>query len=121
MVRDRLAESDCDNGWLLDGFPRTTGQAEDLDSLLRDEGTPLDLVLELSVPEELLIERLLGRGRSDDARETIHERFLQFEAQTRPVLDHYQKQGRLHSICGTGTPDEVFGRILAAISEHASG
>lgn len=115
LVGERLAQPDCRNGYLFDGFPRTLGQAKSLDQFLAERNTPLDLVLELRVPEELLFERLAGRARADDAPSIIRARLKSFRDQTQPLLDYYQAANRLAVIDGCGTTDEVFDRIQAAI------
>jgi adenylate kinase len=115
IVADRLAEPDCASGCLFDGFPRTEPQAEELDQMLAQRHMPIDLVLALQVSEDQLIDRLLSRGRMDDNRETIRERFRQYNDLTEPLLDYYRRRGILRMIDGEGTPDEVFERILKAI------
>ena len=115
IVVDRLTGKDCSRGCLFDGFPRTVPQAEALDRMLAEREMPLDLVLALEVPEEQLIERLVDRGRPDDDRETIAERFRQYNALTQPVLDYYRRRGILRRIDGDAPPDEVFGRVRGAV------
>ena len=115
MVGQRLQQPDCARGCLFDGFPRTLGQAESLDEYLGDRDTPLDLVLALDVPENVLIERLMGRGRGDDNLDAIQTRFNDYQTITRPLLDYYERRGLLHIIDGTGTPEKVFDRIKAVI------
>lgn len=104
---------------LLDGFPRTTVQAEALDELLASFGARIDAAIELVVPESELIRRLLGRaaaeGRSDDNEDTIRTRMQVYLAQTRPLLDYYAAQGKLRSVDGIGTTDEVFDRVTEAL------
>ena len=90
IVVDRLAEPDCRARLPVRRLPRTVPQAEALDRLLAERRMPLDLVLALDVPEPLLIERLLARGRPDDDRETIRERFRQYNRLTEPLLDYYR-------------------------------
>src|SRR5690606_21590923 len=89
---------------LLDGFPRTTGQAEALDELLSSFGVAIDAAVELVVDEEELVRRLLSRseqeGRSDDNEETIRTRMAVYQEQTAPLLDYYERQGKLHSVDG---------------------
>jgi adenylate kinase len=111
IVSDRLGHKDCSSGCLFDGFPRTVPQAETLDHMLARKKMPLDLVLALEVPEDQLIDRLLARGRADDNREIICERFRQYNSLTEPLLDYYRRRGMLRTIDGKGTPDEVFERI----------
>jgi adenylate kinase len=117
IVVDRLARRDRDHGYLFDGFPRTLPQAKALDETLKAHGMPLDLVLSLTVPEEKLVERLLARGRMDDNRETIGERFRQYNRLTEPLLDYYRESGLLRSIDGEGAPEEVFSRIKNAVDD----
>jgi adenylate kinase len=115
IVADRLGQKDCARGCLFDGFPRTVPQAEALDQLLSRRNMPVDLVLALDVPEEQLIDRLLGRGRMDDNRDTIRERFRQYNGLTEPLLGYYRGRGILQRIDGSGTPDEVFARIRRVV------
>jgi adenylate kinase len=115
IVADRLADQDCARGCLFVGFPRTVPQATALDKMLADKCMPLDLVLALDVPEEKLIDRLVARGRADDDRDTIRERFRQYNRLTEPLIEYYRGRGLLCQIDGEGTPDEVFSRIQGAI------
>ncbi len=117
LIRDRLREADCRGGYLLDGFPRTIAQAEALDAMLAAEKTPLDLVLELRVPEAALFERLAGRGRADDTPEVIRQRLVAYRRQTEPLLEYYGAKGLLKSIDGLGTMDEVFARACAVLDQ----
>jgi adenylate kinase len=111
IVRQRLQEPDCQKGYLLDGFPRTIAQAEALDAMLESEGTPLDAVLELRVPEEELKKRLAGRGRADDQPEVIAQRLVAYRQQTAPLLEYYENKGLLRPIDGVGSVDDIFQRI----------
>ncbi len=115
VVADRLGHRDCARGCLFDGFPRTVPQAKALDEMLAARKTPLDLVLALDVTPERLVDRLLARGRMDDNRETIEERFRQYDQLTEPLLDYYRQRGVLQMIDGEGTPDEVFDRTQRAL------
>lgn len=119
IIKERLAEPDCQGGYLLDGFPRTIAQAEALDKMLADKGTPLDVVLELKVPEEELFKRLAGRGRADDTPEVIKQRLVAYRDQTSPLLDYYGKAGLLKSIDGLGTVEEIFDRVQAILDPMA--
>lgn len=116
MVTKRLAEDDCDNGFVLDGFPRTVGQAEALDEWLESAGTPLDAALFFEIDEEELFRRLAGRSaalhRSDDREQTIRHRLEVFAAKTRPLVDHYKRRGLLLPVDSIGHVEEVTKRIL---------
>lgn len=125
VVRKRLPEVEEGVGALLDGFPRTVRQAEALDSMLRAEGHKVNFVIALDVPEQVLIDRLLHRaqleGRTDDNRETIAERMREYHGRTEAVLNHYRKQGvPIHTVDGTGTPEEVFELIRKALAGISS-
>ncbi len=115
IIAERLKASDCQQGYLLDGFPRTIAQAEALDAMLTEKKTPLDVVLELQVPEEELFRRLAGRGRADDNPEVIRQRLTAYRQQTAPLLDYYRRRGLLKSIDGLGTVEEIFERSRAAL------
>jgi adenylate kinase len=119
LVRERTALPDARNGFLLDGFPRTIEQAEALDRILEGNGTSLDGVIELLVPEGMLAERLLGRsaleGRSDDRRETVAERLRVYREKTAPLIEHYRGLGLLLDVDGSGSVEEVSGRIDRAL------
>jgi adenylate kinase len=117
MIGQRLDQDDCRSGYLLDGFPRTIGQAEALDEFLNERGTPLSAVLQLDVDTEELIKRLMLRGREDDKPEVIRERLKQYARQTAPLSDYYRRRGLLQPIDGGGRPEEVFDRIKAAVDE----
>lgn len=118
IVEERLLMPDCDKGCLLDGFPRTVGQARQLDGYLKKIGTPLDLVLELTVGEDELKRRLLERGRADDKLATILHRMRVYRTQTKPLLDYFRAQRLLETIDGSGTPDVVFERIKLRLAER---
>jgi adenylate kinase len=113
MVRDRLTNDDAAKGFMLDGFPRTRAQATALADLLTDRGEQLDAVVEFQVPEEELVKRLLGRGRSDDTEDVIRNRQQVYREETAPLLEYYAD--RLVSIDATGSVDEITERVLAAL------
>ena len=115
IIAERLGQDDCQTGYLLDGFPRTIAQAEALDKMLAEKGTPLDAVLELQVPEEELFRRLAGRGRADDTPEVIRQRLEAYRKQTEPLLAYYGQRGSLESIDGLGTVDEIFDRAKVVL------
>lgn len=110
MLRERLADSDAARGFILDGFPRTVGQAETLDDLLAVRGLTLDAVLELVVPDDVLVQRMLARGRSDDTEDVVRRRLEVYTQATAPILDHYRD--RVVAIDGEGDVAKVRKRIL---------
>ena len=120
VAEDRLAQDDTKRGFILDGFPRTAGQAEALDRLLEDLGTPLERCVSLRVSEDELIGRLLKRarleGRNDDNEETIRNRMGIYREQTQPLIDHYRQQGVLREVDAEGTVEEVAKRVEEALS-----
>jgi adenylate kinase len=122
MVSRRLEAADCRHGCLLDGFPRTMPQAATLDELLERRAMSVDGVIELAVPRDELVRRMLARRRQDDDPEVFAKRIVSFETQTAPLLDYYSRQGKLASIDGLGTADEIFDRIKAALDRfgHAA-
>jgi len=116
MISLRLGRTDCTEGYLLDGFPRTLPQAEALDRLLAEEHSPLDCVLELHVDEEELVGRMMHRGRADDRPEVIRQRLVTYREQTAPLLNYYREQGLLRTVDGTGDPSEIFARIEIVVA-----
>ncbi len=120
IIGQRLQQPDCQTGYLLDGFPRTIAQAEALDKMLADKQTPLDVVLELQVPEEELFQRLAGRGRADDNPETIRQRLVAYRQQTEPLLEYYGQRKLLRSIDGLGSVEEIVGRVRAELDAVAA-
>lgn len=113
MVHQRLTEPDVGVGFLLDGFPRNAKQADVLSSYLAEQATELDAVLELQVPESVVLERLLARGRPDDTEDVIHRRFEVYREETAPLLEYYA--GRLIKVDAVGTMDEVTERAVEAL------
>lgn len=114
MVEERLAKPDVvGGGFLLDGFPRTVGQAEALVGL-----TTVDAAIDLDVPEGVVRERMLGRGREDDTPEAIDKRLALYMAETVPVIEWFGEQGLLLTVDGLGTPEEISARLIAAIDER---
>lgn len=114
MVRERLAEDDAANGFLLDGFPRNTAQADVLGDILAEKGTEIDAVIELRVDEDELVRRLLDRGRADDTEDVIRHRQSVYRDETAPLLEYYAD--RLIAIDGVGEVDEVSARALDALN-----
>lgn len=120
LIRERLQHSDTLDGWILDGFPRNVSQAEFLNTLLLELNQSCNFALNLEVPDEVLIERLLGRGRKDDNKETIARRLEVYREQTAPVIAFYQQQGCLKSINGNQGMDEVTADLKACITAPAA-
>lgn len=119
-----LAKKECGAGYLLDGFPRTLGQARALDSLLQERRESLDHVPFLKVQKEELVTRLLGRarkdGRSDDTKEVISRRLEVYNTETRPVVEFYRSRGILMEIEGEGSPDDVFQRLRSVVGKKVA-
>ncbi|MGZ4383047.1 MAG: adenylate kinase [Gaiellaceae bacterium] len=119
VIRERLGRPDTSAGFVLDGFPRTTPQAEALDELLGELGRPLSAVLELVLAEEVAVQRMLGRaaqeGRADDTPEVIRRRFEVYRRQTEPVSEYYRSKGVLVAVDASGSMEEVFGEIERAL------
>jgi adenylate kinase len=120
LVGQRLDQTDCASGYLLDGFPRTLSQAEALDNYLSRRSTPLSGVIELEVNEDVLVDRMLARGRGDDKPEVIRQRMATHHEQTEPLSDYYRQRNVLETIDALGSVDEVFGRLLAAVQKLKS-
>ncbi|HYY63531.1 MAG TPA: adenylate kinase [Gaiellaceae bacterium] len=123
LIRERLDEPDAAEGFVLDGFPRTTPQADAFDAMLREIGRELTVVFALQVTDEVCIERLLKRareeGRTDDTPEAIRTRLEIYHRETEPLVEHYRAQGSLVTIHADGTPNEVFAEIQAALEQVA--
>lgn len=117
LVVDELQKPDYDNGYVLDGFPRTVPQAKALDEFLAENDTAIDTLLMLSVPEKELINRILsrGEGRSDDTPKKIKNRLAIYRKETEPVLNYYKEKGVVEEVDGVGTVDEIFERIKKAL------
>jgi adenylate kinase len=113
MVRARLGEPDAGKGFILDGYPRTLAQADALDAMLDELGVTLDAVVEFAVPDEVVVQRLLGRGRSDDTEDVIRNRQKVYRDETTPLLDHYRT--KIVSVDAVGTMDEVAQRLVDAL------
>jgi adenylate kinase len=125
IVKDRLAQPDCQKGFLLDGYPRTLQQVGTLDDYLAETGRPLDAVISLLADTDEVVARLLRRaeidGRSDDNEETIRVRLQVYAEQTEPLLDVYRSRGVLVEVDGLGPIDEVSERIFVALDARREG
>ena len=122
IVADRLTWDDATEGFLLDGYPRTENQVHALDALLAQAGHPLDAVLELTVDEDAVVDRLLKRaaveGRADDTEEVIRERQAIYRRETAPLAAFYADHGLLVQVDGMGEVDEVTDRVIASLPQH---
>ena len=147
LVRERLDEPDADTrGYILDGFPRTIHQADALDEIVDEK--PIDVVLDLNVPREIVLERISSRRgcrdcgtnytatgndphpwicdvcggdvqqRADDTPESVNRRLDLYEEQTAPLIDHFDEQDRLAVVNGVGHPDAVFDRLVKAVERN---
>ncbi|MGC0327487.1 adenylate kinase [Streptomyces sp. SAI-170] len=115
MVRERLARPDARHGFLLDGFPRTVPQARELTTVLAATGATLDAVLELTAPEDVVVQRLLSRGRPDDTEDVVRHRQRVYESRTAPLLAHYA--GILVTVPAVGPVEDITARALAGLTE----
>ena len=122
MVADRIAQADCENGFLLDGYPRTTAQVGELDSMLKASGLALDVVVEITADAEAVIARLLKRageqGRADDTEPVIRRRREVYAESTAPLADLYAERDLLVQVDGMGEIDVVTGRIMEALASR---
>ena len=120
MVADRIAQADCENGFLLDGYPRTTAQVGELDSMLKASGLALDVVVEITADAEAVVARLLKRageqGRADDTEPVIRRRLEVYAESTAPLADIYAERGLLVQVDGMGEIDVVTDRIMEALA-----
>ena len=124
LIRDKLASMDAVRV-IFDGFPRTSAQAKELDVLLEELGAPVSAVPLLEVPDQVLIDRIVDRGRqaaargeavrSDDTEEVARRRQEIYREQTQPLIDYYIARGQLTRVDGVGSMDEVYGRILGSM------
>jgi adenylate kinase len=121
LIREQLAGAN--DGFVLDGFPRTMAQAEELNEMLIEIGRPLDIVFELQVSDEVARERMAKRaveeGRADDTPEVIDNRIALYHRETEPITEYYRANGNLVGIDGTGTVDQVFAQIQEALEQAA--
>ncbi|HEX5113501.1 MAG TPA: adenylate kinase [Saprospiraceae bacterium] len=120
MLRNKMSAHEDANGFIFDGFPRTTPQAEALDALLEDMGQPIDALIMLDVPEDEIVKRLLLRGkesnRPDDRdEEVIRVRFQVYQSKTAPIYDYYDRLGKAYCVPGLGSIDHIFENLCETI------
>jgi len=125
VMRDRLSQDDCNGGFLLDGFPRTVDQATALSELLTEIKKSVTHVIELKVPDQVLIERVkkrgeAGSGRSDDTEEVLARRLQVYWKQTAPVTQYYRASGAVFEVDGLGTIEEVHDRVMQAANQKSA-
>jgi adenylate kinase len=120
LVRDRLQNPDCANGFLLDGYPRTADQVNELDDILRETDSSLDAVIQLTADTDEVVKRLAKRaieqGRSDDTEDVIRNRMAVYEDQTAPLISMYAARGSLIMVDGLGEIEAVTSRIVEALN-----
>jgi adenylate kinase len=123
LIRSRLAQPDTEQGFILDGFPRTTVQAEALDALFAQIGRSFSIVFALQIPDEVAFERLRRRaeveGRADDTDEAIRRRLENYHRETEPLIEYYRARNNLVPIHGDRTENEVFAEIQSALEQAA--
>jgi adenylate kinase len=121
LIRNRLDQPDTESGFILDGFPRTTVQAEALDSILSDIGRAFSVVFALQISDEVAFERLRRRaaieGRADDTDDAIRRRLDNYHRVTEPLIEYYRVRGNLVPIHGDGSENEVFAEIQRALEQ----
>jgi adenylate kinase len=124
MLEERLAEPDTRPGFILDGYPRNLAQADALDHVLTKIGQPLDAVIKLEVPSEVIIKRceirFAAEHRKDDDPVVVRDRLKVYAEQTAPVADFYARRGKLQVVDGVGELDEVTARIKRALANEAT-
>ena len=115
LIRERLSQEDTEPGFILDGFPRTTRQAEALDAMFAEIGRSFSVVFALLIPDEVAFERLRRRaeleGRADDTDEAIRRRLDAYHRETEPLIEYYRARDKLVPIHGDRTENEVFAEI----------
>lgn len=117
LIRERLGEADATNGWLLDGFPRNVEQAKFLNALLDEIGQTCEVVINLEVPDDELVTRLLARGRSDDKEDVIRNRLEVYHEQTAPLIELYSGRKQLVSLNGNQEMDQVSAELQKIVKD----
>ena len=116
MIKERLGQEDAQGGWVLDGFPRNVPQAEFLGQLLDQIQQPADFVVNLDVNDEVIVARLLKRGRADDEELVIRHRLEVYRQQTEPLIDFYRSRQQLVSVDGNQPMEAVYTALQQVIA-----
>lgn len=117
LIRNRLEQPDTESGFVLDGFPRTTVQAEALDSMFGDIGRNFSVVFSLQIPDEVAFERLRRRARADDTDEAIQRRLDNYHRETEPLIEYYRTRGNVVPIHANRSENDVFAEIQRALEQ----
>lgn len=120
MIQERLSQSDANEGWILDGFPRNVAQADSLNSLLEEMNQAYDCTVNLDVPDEVLVARMLSRGRQDDNEAVIRRRLEVYREQTAPLIDFYRDRHRLINVNGNAGVADVTAAVKQSVENFAS-
>jgi adenylate kinase len=119
MVRDRLSQVDAARGFILDGYPRNVAQVGVLDEMVAERGWAVDCAIDLELPEDLIVERLLRRAelesRADDTEPVIRERLAVYHRETEPIAQVYRERGALRAVDAVGGVEAVAARIRQAL------
>ena len=116
LVQERLSQPDAQSGWILDGFPRKVTQATFLESLLQKTNQGGERVVNLDAPDEIVVERLLARGRKDDSEEVIRRRLEVYRDETAPLIDYYRHRQNLLTVNGNQSPEDVTSELKNVIA-----
>ncbi len=117
LIQERLGQDDVEKGWLLDGFPRNVPQAEFLQKLLEQMEQPVDFVVNLDVEDDVIVARLLQRGRDDDEESVILNRLQVYREQTEPLIEFYRSRQQLVSVDGNQTMEAVHAELKRLVME----
>ncbi|HEY8792018.1 MAG TPA: adenylate kinase [Gaiellaceae bacterium] len=117
LIRNRLEQPDTESGFVLDGFPRTTVQAEALDSMFGDIGRNFSVAFSLQIPDEVAFDRLRRRARADDTDEAIQRRLDNYHRETEPLIEYYRTRGNVVPIHANRSENEVFAEIQRALEQ----
>lgn len=120
LIEERLQQSDTERGWILDGFPRTVPQAESLGELLVSISQPCDRALNFEVPTDILVARMLGRGRKDDNETVIRRRLEVYLEQTAPVIEFYRQHGLLSVVDGNRSVEEIHQELQSILEPQTA-